>query len=340
MSGNLILVTGGTGHVGFRNIVEALQKGYRIRAAVRHESGIEQIKRAKSIQPYLDNIEFFIVPDILADGAYDEAIKGVDYVLHSASPLASKTAGDPEKNLFEPAVKGTTGILQSALKIRTIKRIVITASVLSIVSFQDLVVEVSEKVFNDTNRATTHPPPYTNDLDAYSSSKIRAFDATNNFVTKHKPHFEITNIMPVFIIGKSELVTSPNNITNGTNRAAMSPLLGLKNSYVTPSISVHVDDVAYAHVKALDPSVPGGQNFLLSSEGIKGTTWNDAIEIVKKHFPGEVKKGVFPLEGDVPTKQAKLDVTRTEKVLGLRFKSYEEQVISVAGHYVELMNTA
>ena len=28
------------------------------------------------------------MPDILADGAYDEAINGVEYVIHVASPLA------------------------------------------------------------------------------------------------------------------------------------------------------------------------------------------------------------------------------------------------------------
>jgi uncharacterized protein YbjT (DUF2867 family) len=84
----LVLVTGGSGHLGFRVLAFALQYNYRVRAAVRSPEKAEQIKAAKSVQGYLDKLEFVIVPDILADGAYDEAVKGADYVLHVASPIS------------------------------------------------------------------------------------------------------------------------------------------------------------------------------------------------------------------------------------------------------------
>jgi uncharacterized protein YbjT (DUF2867 family) len=84
----LVLVTGGSGHLGFRILAFALQSNYRVRAAVRSSEKAEQIKVAKSVQGYLDKLEFVIVPDILADRAYDEAVKGADYVLHVASPIS------------------------------------------------------------------------------------------------------------------------------------------------------------------------------------------------------------------------------------------------------------
>jgi nucleoside-diphosphate-sugar epimerase len=84
----IVLVTGGSGHLGFRAIAFALESGYRVRAAVRSQDKTNQIKAAKSVQQYLDRLEFVMVPDILADGAYDEAVKGVDYVLHVASPIS------------------------------------------------------------------------------------------------------------------------------------------------------------------------------------------------------------------------------------------------------------
>ena len=65
-----------------------MSKGYKVRAAIRRESSIDEIKAAKSVQPYLDNLSFVIVPDITVDGAFDEALKDVVYVLHHASPLA------------------------------------------------------------------------------------------------------------------------------------------------------------------------------------------------------------------------------------------------------------
>jgi uncharacterized protein YbjT (DUF2867 family) len=98
-SSQLVLVTGGSGHVGFRTLAFALATGYRVRAAVRSPEKAEQIKAAKSVQGHLDKLEFVMVPDILADGAYDEAVKGVDFVLHVASPI-SFPVGDPKNDLW------------------------------------------------------------------------------------------------------------------------------------------------------------------------------------------------------------------------------------------------
>lgn len=67
--------------------MEALKAGYRVRAAIRRESSIEQIKATDSIQPYLPNLEFIIVKDITQEGAFDEALKGATYVIHVASPM-------------------------------------------------------------------------------------------------------------------------------------------------------------------------------------------------------------------------------------------------------------
>jgi nucleoside-diphosphate-sugar epimerase len=69
-------------------MVTALEAGYRVRSQVRSTSKSEPIKAAPSIQKYLDKVEFFIVSDIIKDGAFDEAVKGVDYIIHCASPLA------------------------------------------------------------------------------------------------------------------------------------------------------------------------------------------------------------------------------------------------------------
>lgn len=59
-----------------------------MRAAVRSASKAAQIRAAESVQSHLDKLDFVEVPDILREGAYDEAVKGVDYVLHLASPIS------------------------------------------------------------------------------------------------------------------------------------------------------------------------------------------------------------------------------------------------------------
>jgi nucleoside-diphosphate-sugar epimerase len=146
--------------------------------------------------------------------------------------------------------------------------------------------------------------------------------------------------MPSFLIGKHELITDPKYITNGTNSATMGPLFGNKNPYPNPSTTVHINDVAKIEVKALDPKIPGNQNFLVSSGGLKRTNWQDCIDIVKKHFPEAAAKGIFPLGGEKPTKSTKVDSSKTEEVFGFKLQSYEDQVVSVAQHYLDILAKA
>ena len=98
MSQQTVLITGATGHLGFKILVTALEAGYRTRIALRRLEQADKIKKTKSIQPFLDAIEFVQVPDIIAANAYHEAIKGVDLVLHVASPIYS--GFDPDNVRF------------------------------------------------------------------------------------------------------------------------------------------------------------------------------------------------------------------------------------------------
>lgn len=91
---------------------------------------------------------------------------------------------------------------------------------------------------------------------------------------------------------------------------------------------------------ALDSKVKGGQNFRMISGGVAGNKWADSIEIVKKRFPEAVQDGRVPADGTQPTKKLLVDTSRTEKVLGIKFRSYEEQVVSVTEHYLELLEKA
>ena len=59
-SKGLVLLTGGTGHIGFRVLVEALQAGYTVRTSVRRESSIEEIKSAASVKPFLERLSFVV----------------------------------------------------------------------------------------------------------------------------------------------------------------------------------------------------------------------------------------------------------------------------------------
>ena len=335
MAGELILLTGSTGHLGYRTLVEALRAGYRVRAAVRRASSITEIKATSSVQPYHSNLSFIIVEDITQDGAFDSALKDVDYIVHMASPLA-KPSEDLEATIVQPAIRGTVSILYSALKQPSIKRVVITSSAAAVIPLE---VHAGHDVgiISPESKVTIHSTgSYPNYFAAYAISKILAYNRTLDFIRDEKPKFTVHNIMPTFVIGANLLATTPETVNAGSNALALGVLLGEKNPAGLMSTTVHVDDVAYVHIAALDPKIEGNQNFGVNSNGVDGIQWDDAIDIVKKHFPKEVEKGVFPLGGSQKSNLVKFDATRTEEVFGFKFKSFEEQIKSLAGLYAEV----
>ncbi|OAL37396.1 hypothetical protein AYO20_03245 [Fonsecaea nubica] len=331
MSAQLILLTGSSGHIGYRTLVEALSKGYRVRAAVRSESKAAEIKAAKSSEPYLNQLSFSIVPDIEKDGAFDQAVKDVDYVVHVASPLA-RPSEDDQVNIIRPAIRGTLSILRSALKEPSIQRVVITSSVAA-VSPPDTRVYTADNVEPDPHG------PYPHTFAAYTASKQLAYNRTRDFISEENPHFTVVNIMPTFVIGKNELATTPAAVNSGSNALALIPLLGTQNPNGMPGATCHVDDVAYVHVASLDSKIQGNQNFGVNYD-VNGVKWDDAIDIVKKHFPQAVEQGVFPLGGSQPSSPMPFDASKTEEVFGIKFKNFEEQIVSLAGHYIEVTAAA
>ena len=51
----------------------------------------------------------------------------------------------------------------------------------------------------------------------------------------------------------------------GSNQEVLGPVAYGAKDRCTPNSAVHVDDVADAHVRCLDPTVPGNQGYILSS---------------------------------------------------------------------------
>lgn len=335
MSKPLVLITGATGHIGFRTLVFALQAGYRARISSRKLAQAQALKRAESIKPYLDSIEFVEVPDFLADGAFDEAVRDVDYILHLASPIPTpELAADVKKHILDPAIKGTVGMLESAAKSKSVKRVVVTSSIVvldpkpgsSIAGPYDLsAIPDADKVPAD-------------EWIAYRASKRLAYHAAENFMAAKQPTFDLVNILPSYVQGRNELVTRKEDVHNGSNDVVVDLVLGAKGGRPRKANTVFVDDVAKVEVLALDPKLAkNGDNFIAAgSPSGKSIEWNDVTQIVSKLFPDAVKSGILPLGGDQESIPSSYDVSKTEAAFGFKFAGLETQVESLIGQYVEL----
>jgi nucleoside-diphosphate-sugar epimerase len=296
---NLIFVTGGSGHIGSRIIITALEAGYWVRAAIRNQSKERQILTSPSIRALNPGrkLSFMVVPDLAVDGAYDEAVQGATYIIHVASPITCKEGETHKTSLIVPTVMGTLNILEAAKKTRSVRRVVITSSAIALLSWERFT-SGSAGTVNEKSRTPSLPGPYGDAVEAYGASKIAALNETERWMKLEKEFisFDVVNIFPSFVIGKNELVTDATDALRGSNALVLGPITGKEMNYI-PGVSVHVRDVALAHVKSLDAKVPGNRGYLLTSGGVVGTRWEDVFDTVARHFPDAIAAGTLPNSG-------------------------------------------
>ena len=327
-----LLITGATGFIGFKVLLDALVAGYKVRAAVRTSLKSDIITanpHIKTLSPG-SNLSFVEVPDILASGAYDEALKGVTYVIHVASPLPLPSR-DPEKDILQPATLGTSNLLASALKTPSVRRVIITSSIVSNMAYPPI---AGETIVAES-RVANPDGPFTEVFPAYCGSKIIALNATDTFMKENNPSFDVINILPGFVYGRNEKATNIAELFTGSNRLLLAILKG--QTFEVPRLAgaVHIDDVAKVHVLALDKNIKGGQDFGATIPMV----YDDVFEIVKKHFPAAIENGTFS-QGHQPSLAVDWDASKTEKTFGFHFQSYEAMVVGLVGQYLELMAKA
>jgi nucleoside-diphosphate-sugar epimerase len=342
---DLVVLTGATGFLGFKILTFALKAGYRVRLVVRSPSKIDKILSAPSIKalnPNSEQLSWAVVPDMTVPGAYDEAVQGAKYVIHAASPIPSFGTEAPtpeayEAHFVQAARKGTVGILESIAKAGTVKRIVITSSVVANIPFKYFLGQGDDNVFNAESRIPLASGPYTFEFEAYSASKTAALNESEAWIKNHKPNFDLISIVPGWIFGRDELSTTVEDFKSGsTNSVLLGLLQGSQSDIPNTGNAVLVDDVADLHVRALDPKIKGNQAFIATSDGVDGMIWEAGIDTIKKYYPRAMADGHLKTTGKLPTIELRIDAKKTEDTFGIKFNSYEQQVKSLVNQYLEV----
>lgn len=234
----------------------------------------------------------------------------------------------------------TRSILDAAHRTPSIKRVVITSSAITLISFAwmfdpaptppDLTLFTAADINSNT------AGPYGSSMEAYFASKTLTRMATKEFMKEERRGFEFVNLLPTVVIGPDELPTTAVGLVAAGNSLALGPLLD-SNVPQMMGAAVHVDDVARAHIDALKYSVPGNKDYILSADAPDGVDWEVAKDYIGKAFAEAVENGTLTLGSSMKAKMWRLDTRETEKEFGWKFVSFKETLRELVGQYLKFV---
>jgi len=249
MSGELVLVTGGSGFVGAHCILQLLGAGYRVRTTVRsleREADVRALLKNGGAEP--GQALSFAAADLTTDAGWPEAVAGCTYVLHVASPFPPVIPKN-EDELITPAREGALRVLRAA-RDAGVKRVVLTSSFAA--------VGYSSKNSGGPYTEADWTDPNTPGITAYIKSKTLAERAAWDFIAREGGALELATVNPVGILGP---VLGPDYSTSIqlVQRLMDGAVPGCPNlSYGV----VDVRDVADLHLRAMTNPAAKGERFL------------------------------------------------------------------------------
>ena len=234
MTSSSILMTGASTFIGFACLVQALKNGYRVRCAVRSQSKMDLIlsnELIRSLSPG-GRLSFIEIADFTNTTSWNPAVVDMDSVIHLATPKPrDRFRNDSE--FIHTAVGMATAILHAACRSTSIKRVVITSSMVALRSGdRGATIPVS---------GDSHIPnldePYANAALKYVASKVATLNAIDDFIRTENPPFFVVNLVPGWTIGPHALATSGEALLQTSNMMVLLPLLGKTLPYSGRPIS-------------------------------------------------------------------------------------------------------
>ncbi|CAO2647951.1 Nn.00g088730.m01.CDS01 [Neocucurbitaria sp. VM-36] len=330
-----VLLTGGSGFIAAHTIDVLLKRGHSVVTTVRTQEKADKIKA--EYRSYVDKgqLDFAIVPDIAQEGAFDQAVISdppFEAVLHTASPFHFNVT-DVQKDLIDPAVIGTTGILKSIKKSApTVKHVVITSSFAAIINASKGFWPghaYSEDDWNPITIEEAHESPAL----GYRASKTFAENAAWDFVKNEKPNFSLSTINPPMVYGPIVHALDSLENLNTSNQRILWAAQGKFKDEIPPSgvhFWVDVRDVAEAHVAAFEKPEAANKRFFTTAGYFSN---KELCQIIKKNFPeykdlpsDSTPGGDYP-EGTPDKGLYTYNNKRSIDILGLKYKTFEESIV-------------
>ncbi len=237
------LVTGGNGFIGSHLVEHLLRKGHQVRCLVRKSSDLRWLRDLK--------VEF-VYGDLFDLNALGEAVKGVDYVYHSAGVTKAKK---PD-GYYRGNTTGTRNILHAALgHAPKLKRLVQISSQTA-AGPSPTSTPINEDV-------TPHP------ITTYGKSKWKA----ERECVLLMPKLPVTIVRAPAVYGQrdKDIFEFFNTMSKG-----LQPMVGFSEKLVS---LIHVTDLVRGIVMAGESERSMGQTYFISSSRLYG--WKEIGEVAR-----------------------------------------------------------
>lgn len=326
-----VLVTGGSGYIGGWAIVALLRQGFDVRTTLRDVSKTAALRQR--IDEEVDSTRLdVVVADLMADAGWDEAMAGMRYVLHVASPMMRPGGED----LLEPARDGTLRVLHAAAK-AGVKRVVVTSSLAAATPAPARTSPADESVWTDP----AHPG-----LSEYVRSKTLAEQAAWDYVDKNPGRLELATILPGLVqgplLGRTASMSLDLVARMFKGEMPAVPRLGFP--------MVDVRDLVDLQIKVMTHPEGGGQRWAATSDFLWLT---EVAAVLKAHFGARAdkvstriapdflikiaalfKKEYRPLLSDLGKRQD-FSSDKAEKRLGWQHRPASDAIIATANSLIE-----
>jgi nucleoside-diphosphate-sugar epimerase len=247
-----VLVTGGSGFIGGHCILQLLAAGHDVRTTVRNLTREADIRAAlKAGGAEAGDRLSFVAADLASDANWPEAVAGLDYVLHVASPFPANVPRN-EDDLIAPARDGTLRVLRAA-RDAGVRRVVLTSSFAAIgYGSKERIAPFDETAWTDPERDDVFP---------YQKSKTLAERAAWDFLAREGGRLELSAINPVMVLGPvlgrdiSPSILLIQRLMDGAVPGCPRLHFGV----------VDVRDVADLHLRAMTAPAARGERFLAVS---------------------------------------------------------------------------
>lgn len=241
--------------------------------------------------------------DLTIDGSFDEAVKGSHYVFHVASPVPSPKHTDPDRDLVQPAVRGTISVLKAAARSRaTVQRVVLTSSGTAVTCDRMRTPPANGTGYTETDWVPAET------LAAYPRSKVQAERAAWDLAKQES--LDLVTILPVLTLGP--VISTASTWSVDFMRVWLEG--GAGNPY--PFI-VDIRDVVDAHIRAAELPAASGRYILSHPTSLD---WRQAVGWLQECFPQHEYADVRCMSDD-----RVLDSSKAARELGIRLRPMRER---------------